>query len=532
MPSALLAKRRLEPTWLSHPVYVETFGPQVCDVAAAAGFAPYPEQELLMDLLFAIGPTGRSVSFETDWIAPRQVMKTGGIIIAEIGWLFVTKEKLIVHSAHELSTTEEAFNDLAALIERTPSLSRRLKPTRGDRPGIFEGNGRWAIHTKDGRVRYKARTKSGGRGLTGWKVVLDEGFALEPTHMGALLPTLTSVPDPQVLIASSAGMEASAVLRDARDRGRAGSDPTQTYAEWGDKQEWSGCADPDCTHAKNATGCALDDEGRWGRIIPGLGERIQVSTIRSFRRSMPPAEFLREFMVWWDDPEGEGGPAAINGRRWSLPVEKGGLLKPDAAPPKRACAVLYTQPDRSVASIGVAGVNDDGELVVLEYTAPGEAWVPDRLKKLQENVDVLEVALHPSSEAKTLIPALKAESIRFTAKVDSDELGRNLVLSDLAAGCSSLLNKVENGGVVHRGQTALDAAAAVARTKTTGHGQTTWDVGSSSVPLAPLVAVSTALYRWELRAAEPETPPPSPVSSRGGDDRSSSGDFDALYADF
>ena len=94
------------------------------------------------------------------------------------------------------------------------------------------------------------------------------------------------------------------------------------------------------------------------------------------------------------------------------------------------------------------------------------------------------------------------------------------------------LNKVENGGVLHRGQSSLDAAAAVARTKTTGHGQTTWDVGSSAVPLAPLVAVSTALYRWELRAAEPEAPSPSPVSAGGGGDRVTSGDFDALSTNF
>ncbi|HEY9352783.1 MAG TPA: hypothetical protein VIP28_06010, partial [Nocardioides sp.] len=69
-------------------------------------------------------------------------------------------------------------------------------------------------------------------------------------------------------------------------------------------------------------------------------------------------------------------------------------------------------------------------------------------------------------------------------------------------------------------------------TKTTGHGQTTWDVGGSPVPLAPLVATSTALYRWELRAAEPETPAPSPVSSRGDGERTTTGDFDALSADF
>lgn len=62
--SAKLAKRRVEPTWLNHPIYVETYGPEVCELAALANYAPYPEQELALDLLFAIGPDGKSVGFE------------------------------------------------------------------------------------------------------------------------------------------------------------------------------------------------------------------------------------------------------------------------------------------------------------------------------------------------------------------------------------------------------------------------------------------------------------------------------------
>lgn len=502
MPTATLARRLVEPTWLNHPIYVDTYGPQVCEIASLAGFTPYPEQELLIDLLFAVGPDDRSVCFENTWIAPRQVMKTGAIIIAEIGWLFVTKQKLIVHSAHELSTTEEAFNDLAAAIESTPVLSKHLKPKRGDqRDGISEGNGRWAIETKQGqRVKYKARLKTGGRGLTGWKVVLDEGFALEPKQIGSLLPTLTSVPDPQFIIASSACMEDSDVLRDSRDRGRAGSDPTQAFAEWGDRQAWSGCKDPECTHAKNTTGCAADDEGRWEKIIPGLGEQIQVNTIRSFRRSMPPAEFLREFMVWHDDAASDGnGPPAISRKRWSADVDHGGLLKADAEPPTKACVVLHTEHDRSVTSLGVAGLNPADELALLEYTAPGEAWVLERLKNIQANVDVLEVALHPSGQAKTLIPGLTAAGIEW----------EKLTHNDLAGGVSSLLTKVETAGAVHVGQASLDAAVTVARTRYTGENQL-WDSRNSSVPLAPLVATSTALYRFELLTAKPDNPPPSP----------------------
>lgn len=505
MQHSLLAKRLLEPTWLNHPVHVDTYGPQVCDVAAAAGFAPYPEQELLMDLLFAVGPDGRSVSFETDWVAPRQVMKTGGILIAEIGWLFVTKQKLIVHSAHELSTTEEAFNDLSAIIERTPALSKRLKPTRGERPGISEGNGRWAIHLKDGqRVKYKARLKTGGRGLTGWKVVLDEGFALTAAQMGSLLPTLTSVPDPQFLIASSAGMGGSAILRDARDRGRAGTDPTQTYAEWGDRKAWQGCASPDCTHAKNAIGCALDDEDRWAEVIPGLGERIQINTIRGFRRSMPPEEFLREFLVWWDEPDSGVGKPAIDLKAWGKRGDS------NTTAPKQGVAVIAVEPDQSSASIGVVGqgmvTDKDGSTepttVLIEYSADGTAWVADRLKRLAKKVKLLEVSLHPHTQAGAIETAIKKAGKKAGFTVT------HLTSTDYGKGCSGLLMELAgpDASITHLDQAGLNAAAAVARTRKSGE-QLLWDADASPVPLSPLVATSTALHRWGRYEAEATADP-------------------------
>jgi phage terminase large subunit-like protein len=488
--SVKLAKRLVEPTWLSHPIYVQTYGPEVAELAALADFAPYPEQELFLDLLFAIGPDGKSVAFETDLIAPRQVMKTGGILQAEIGWLFVTEQKLIVHSAHELSTTEEAFNDLAALIENTPAFSKRLMPTRGERPGISEGNGRWAIELATGqRVKYKARTKSGGRGLTGWKVVLDEGFALEPSHMGALVPTLTSVPDPQLLIASSAGKESSAVLRDARDRGRAKSDPTQVYIEHGDVDAWSGCRDDECTHAKNAEGCALDDEERWAKIIPGLGSRIAVSTIRSMRRSMPPEEFLREFMVWWDDPpEGADEPSAIDTTQWA------DLKNTKVPKPAKATLAIDVSPDRKWATVAVAGAGSELEktLVIVKHSS-GTSWVVREVEKLRKKRDITEVVLHPGGQAGALIPDLVAAGIEFTA----------LTTAELGQACAWFQEAVKHGTLEHVGQAVLDAAVSNARTRLTAGETERWDRREAAIDISSLVAASEAAYRWAATSSKP-----------------------------
>lgn len=548
-----LAKRTLiEPDYWTCPHGVRvrpepalTYGPEVADLCHKAGYGPDPQQELGLDLVFAIRPDGSPLAFSGCIICARQNLKSGLFQQCCIGWLFVTEVPEIAWSAHELRTSLNAQTELYRTLESS-ALSKYLPANGRPNPGLYDANGKERIELNTGQiVWFQTRTRDGGRGLGKPKVIIDEAFKFKKRTAGALLPILLAQHHPQLLYGSSEPPNDPDAdhLRDVMDRGQNHKSPSMWYLQWKARREE--CADPDCTHPKDALArgldCALDREHLLLQANPTVHRdeeghaldtgRITMKTLRDLRQELDPDEYMRECLGWKDE-EGDVGPPAINGRRWSLPAEKGGLLKPGAAPPVKACAVLYTQPDRSVTSIGVAGVNADDELVLLEYTAPGEAWVPDRLARLRENVEVLEVALHPSSEAKTLIPALIAEGIQFTLKADSDELGRKLVLSDLAAGCSSLLNKVENGGALHRGQSSLDAAAAVARTKTTGHGQTTWDVGGSPVPLAPLVATSTALYRWELRAAVPEAPALSPVSSRGGGERTTSGDFDALSTDF
>lgn len=383
-----LARRRVEPTWLSAPEYVETFGPIVSDLCARADFAPDPEQEQILDLVFAIKPDGTSAAFEVDLIGPRQNFKTGVLKMMEIGWLYVTKQRLIIHSAHELSTTEETFRETADLIESAPFLSSKLAPTKSDRPGITTGNGKWSIElVGDRRIKYRARRNTGGRGLTGDKVVLDEAFALLPSHIGSLYPTLAAVADPQVVSASSAGMLESEILRDKRDRGRAGSSRDQVYVEFGDREQPTherpdaGCqSGKDCTHSKTTAGCVLDDEDRWAEIMPALGRRVKVETIRSMRQAMPPAEFAREFLVWWDDP-----PLDIDqqvfGTHWRRQAAA------DAQVPTPVCVGISVEFDaRRWGALGAFGVHGDSLGIVFPAAIakgpnagpgrrPGTAWI-------------------------------------------------------------------------------------------------------------------------------------------------------------
>ena len=222
-PAAVL----VEPAFRSYPEFIQTLGPEVADLARLAGFAPEPEQELCLDVIFALGAGGKSAAFEVGVAACRQNLKTGLYKQAALGWLYVTEQRLVVWSAHEFATSAEAWRDLRDLIDGCAWLSRRVKRMPG-------GHGDESIELMSGqRVIFKTRTKSGGRGLTGDKVVLDEAMFLEAGHMGSLLPTLSARPDLAGAVRRNGGARRGTGLARRAGSRRAGS-------SGGDWPGWSG----------------------------------------------------------------------------------------------------------------------------------------------------------------------------------------------------------------------------------------------------------------------------------------------------
>ncbi len=355
----VVALEAVRPTFEWSPDRDGSIGPQVASLCEQIGYVPDPEQRVGLDMIFA-ERGGKSASFETAVVCSRQNLKTGLFKMAALGWLFLTDQRLVVWSAHEFRTAQEAFGDLQALIGSSDFLSKRVARIR-------TGAGTEAIELKSGaRLIFKARTNGGGRGLTGSKVILDEAFALRPYHMGALLPTLSAVPDPQVLYGSSAGQATSDVLRSVRDRGRKGGDPSLSYLEWCDPDP-HGCVLADCDHELERPGCALDDETRWAASNPALGRRITIDYIRAERRALPPVEFARERLGWWDEP---GGEPVINLTVW------GESLDEDSKITGRHVFGLDMPVDRATTCIGVAGENAAGKThleVVEEHR--GSEWV-------------------------------------------------------------------------------------------------------------------------------------------------------------
>jgi hypothetical protein len=511
--SPKLARRLVEPDiWTcphgarQRPRKVLTYGPEVADVNAAADFAPDPQQELGLDLIFAINPDGTPASFEFCVICCRQNLKTGLFKQTAVGWIAVLDEPDVVWSAHEMSTTLDAQAELHEMFESAASLSRWL-PDQKNR-GLYTDNGSERIELinpetgQSHTIWFKARRENSGRGLARGKLILDEAFALKARMLGSLLPLMLTKPHAQVLYGSSAGKADSDALFDIRHRGRNHLSPRMTYLEWGGGP-LPGCEDPDCEHPK--TGLALGDPCVANRIEiieqrnPTLTTgRITIQTLDDIRQALSTDEWFRECMGRWDDPGDGAGPPAIDLNRWST------LSQVGAPPPRRAAVVLDVEPNRSATTIGVVGDGPAGRPLALVDVHQDPAAAIAALIALAGNIEVLEVALHPSGQAGALAPALKKAGIEF----------KDLVHKDMGRGCSALQSTVDRGGIVHVGQSELDTAVGNARIRVVNEIQL-WDRRATSVPLGPVVAVSVALQRYLELTAKPDTPPPPPVKARG-----------------
>lgn len=476
------------PTFAWVPAHDSTSGAEAADLAVELGMSPMPEQRLALDALLAERrmPDGswRWAALEAALVCGRQNLKTWCLQMSVLHDLFLRDDvRLVVWTAHRFRTTESSFRDFRRYIDSSDFLSKRVKQIR-------TGTADKSIELTSGaRLEFMARTSGGGRGLTGDVIVLDEALELSPAEMAALLPSLSAksiTGNPQVRYGSSAGKFDSEILRNLRDRGRPGGDPSLAYLEWAALDP---CQSPVCSHDIDAPGCRLDDQLAWEAANPALDRLISREHVSAERRALPPLEFARERLGWWDDPLDGGGPA-LPLMAWEQAADPGSAIAGDVV------FGLDVTPDRRMACICVYGLREDGlgHLEVVDYR-PDASWVADRLAQLCQTWSPRAVVLDPQGAAGGLLPELQAHGIEpllMTARTVGQAAG-------------SLFDALTAGQLRHLDQASLNAAAMGAKRRPIGDA---WAFGrrGSDVDISPLVAVTLA--RWGFVA---EGPPVDPV---------------------
>lgn len=474
-----------------------TYGPEVADVCAAAGFAPDPQQELGLDLIFAIKPDGSPACFEFCVICSRQNLKTGLFLQAVIGWLYVLDVPEVVWSAHEMSTTRSAQRDLGNLLKGAPSLQKRMLAQKND--GIYDANGEERIELANGQtIWFKARTRDGGRGLGRPKLVLDEAFALRAAMMGSLIPILLAQKDPQVLYGSSPGKADSEALFDIRDRGRAGSSPEMSYIEYsnGVRPE---CKTPNCSHPK--TGFTLGDPCVANRLElvehanPTLSTgRITIQTLANARQAITTAEeWFRECEGYWEEPD-TGAAVVFGPGRWEACA--GTPLEVPENPTAIGVAVSVDRTWASIASSSVVEVledpNDlesepvDRPFVAASDRREGVDWLIPELVRIQKDHPDTIILIDEKGPAKDLIKDFE----------DADIAIETVNLDEYAEACSRFFDKVRAGRIMHPSSAELDTAVGGATWRTVGDRQV-WGRRKSTRDVSMLEAATLATHGAE-----------------------------------
>lgn len=434
------------------PSYVSSAGREALDLARSVGLWLDPWQAFVLEHGLGERADGKWSAFEVGLVVSRQNGKGAVLEARELAGLFLFGEQLILHSAHEFKTAQEAFRRVLAWIEGKDALRKRVKRVR-------TSHGEEGVELTNGaRLRFVARSTGSGRGFSGDCVILDEAYNLGPDAMAALLPTLSARQNPQLWYASSAGMESSEQLLRVHERGVEGKSSRLAYFEWS--------ADP---------ALPLDSREGWAQANPALGIRISEEFVESERAALGDWEFSRERLGYW--PE-SGGVHVIDPGVWA------GLAEPGSELVDPVVFGVDANPERTRACIAAAGRARGGFHVEVVDARDGTAWVPARLAELVERWQPAAVSLDPSGPAGSWLADL------LECKVEPELVSGR----EMAQACGLFYETVvERAGLRHLNQAPLNLALLGAKQRVLGDAWA-WHRRDSGVDVSPLVAVTLALH--------------------------------------
>lgn len=503
-------------------------GREFTELAASAGLILDPWQSWVLDIGLGEREDGKWASFLNVVVVSRQNGKDAIFEALGLGWLFITRERLIGHSAHEYKTAMEAFRRLISLIENTDDLRRKVKK-------IINTNGEEGIELlppktviidsaskppdpKSQRMRFLARSKGAGRGFSFGKMIWNEAYALTAAQVDAVLPTLSAHPNPQLWMGSSPPLDEATgeALFRARRSAEAGA-PGMMMVDWGMEarlDKIGPCQSPTCTHRTTEIGCILDDREMYARTNPAYPHRISDEAIQRERVAMNPVGFARERGGSWPPDLAEGYTVITKDQWKALEDPRSGSTQwsPDdfVDPPTQligrpAFAVASTArslgPVRS--SISLAQRRQDGKAhLEVVLTGPGTAWIPDALARLKQLHNPCAVVIDPGAPQGSVIADVQAAGVEVTTMSSRDVAQAFGMIYDAATS-----ENAEDRNVVHIGQKEPDLALQGADTRKVGDGSA-WEVRTEGTDITPIRSMTDALWGLATKGNEADAVEP------------------------
>lgn len=471
----------VEPTHLWVPGYEFTGGPEVGELCARADFGPDPEQQLVLDAIFAERDDGTPAVKEIEVVAPRQNIKTGVQLQTMIGWMFLDDVEQALYTAHKWKTAEKTFLALQAIVNGASFLKRRVRR-------FYEGNGEQKMVLTNGHLlEFSTRTNLGGRGPSPDKVILDEDFATTAQHVGSLAPSLATRPMAQLVRGSSAPHSTSTTLRQIMQRGHTAGDPFLAYFEWRAPDPAQACdLGEKCDHRRDTPGCGCDKPEMIAQGNSQYGRRIPADHVAWERTTMSPAEFGRDRMGWPDEPLTKAAELPpIDPDVWeSLEDLDSRLLRVGAfavevSPERTAAAIVAVGP--APVSLVRGRPTGRAHVEVIEH-GQGTGWIVPRALVLDADHGPAAWVIDGGGPASSLIK-------------DFREAGLDVLVyhtDDVANAYAGLIDAIAARMIVHGPDPLLADAVAIAKKRSMGDGRYTIGRRTSDGDVTALLGVQLA----------------------------------------
>ena len=403
---------------------------------------------------------GRPAYRELVLTVPRQSGKTTLILAIMIHRaLFYGSPQRIAYTAQTgHDARQKLLDDFVPILERSPfsSLVSRVYRANGDEAIIF-GNG--------SRIEVLRNSISAGHGRTLDLAIIDEAFADEDdVREQALLPTMATKKDAQILILSTAGTSESMFLRRKVDAGRQaikdGLINGIAYFEYS--------ADPDDDPY---------DPKTWARCMPALNNTIDASAIDHALATMTLTDFRRSYLNTWTNQDDRLIPEKV----WFA------CNSAKVAPVGRLSFGLDVSLDRATASIVVA--DEQGRIEVIE-SRPGVAWIAQRCLEIFRRWKS-PIVIDGYSPAGALVEPLQ-------------NLGVNVVkyrTQEVVSACNLFYDAILDRSVKVKTSSVLDDAVLNAKKRQLGQSWL-WARVNTDSDLTPLYAATLAWHHSVHRKVE------------------------------
>ncbi len=441
-------------------------------IATACGISFDTWQKGVLYLLLSKKENGRYACGEGGLVLSscRQIGKTFTLGTTAFILCIMHERLTVVWTAHHSRTSDETFNDLAAL-ERHPQLGKYIERVR-------RANGQQEIRFTNGsRIMFGARERGFGRGLHSVDVeVFDEAQILTQSALDNMVAIVNTSPNPLVVFLGNPpkpGDQCEA-FEDKRATALAGTDG-MAYIELS--------ADPKAD---------LDDRAQWARANPSYPRRTSEAAILRMRNLLTDDSFRREALGIWDERD---VAHAIDRALWQTTA----VNEPDTH--GLIGYAIDMPPDRSSLCIGGAIKHPDGSTHIEvrafeDAKTKGTRWAVDWIAERWPKTAA--VVIDAQSPAMSLLPDLKAAHVRPII-TNAADMGR---------ACGRILDQLRDGTLTHLpddDQPALALAVKDAITRPIGSsGAVGWNKTGSDTDISPLVACTLAAYGLTVTKRDPD----------------------------